>query len=501
LFDESLADIPCFYLKTKIIVAETKLNRAAPKAAVAVGVALILFGLVANQWVLTFLFSDDRSIEFSGKLIIIWAIDLASIVAGVWFVTQRKSTRISGFSINILLFSGSSVILVIILELLFPLVQTSIPVEVRNYVPWPYTVLSQSTKRSRIPRDYIAIFGDSYAEGGGDWYLDVGKSSANILADGLHRDLVSFGVGGASSVTGIAVTPRVSLRRLRYRVDIEDPRSILIYFYEGNDLEGNLRDLSMRQPNYFEFMETTVLDEDEYHDYLDEVVLRTDGLVPPEVVKVFEIASSRLIASGFLWNIAQRLFGTWEEPGLILQKIKSIRKSSVREDQSINLQKRGHHELLNLVEVDVGLVNLRGYLQGPALQLTENEKRLGLALLEYSITSAKEHFKNSTISLVYIPSPLSCYHLRSNVTTQRYYRDRVSEFTPDKVRSNSNWIASEVAKIARQHGIRFIDPRDELRSSGKLLHGPKDFKHFNRTGYEILAGTIIKALSGQNTGE
>ena len=157
---------------TFVTVNEMTSNSGPQKAVLVVGILLILFGLIANQWVLTYLFSDDRYIEYSGKLIIIWAIDFLSIATGIWVITCRTNVRVAALSINILVLIGSSVIVILILELTFPLIQRSIPVEVRNYIPWPYSLLSQSTKKSHVPRDYMAIFGDSYAEGSGDLFTE-----------------------------------------------------------------------------------------------------------------------------------------------------------------------------------------------------------------------------------------------------------------------------------------------------------------------------------------
>ena len=43
-------------------------------------------------------------------------------------------------------------------------------------------------------------------------------------------------------------------------------------------------------------------------------------------------------------------------------------------------------------------------------------------------------------------------------------------------------------------GVGFVDPREEMRTSLRLLHGPKDQPHFNRAGYEILAAAVLNHL-------
>ena len=83
---------------------------------------------------------------------------------------------------------------------------------------------------------------------------------------------------------------------------------------------------------------------------------------------------------------------------------------------------------------------------------------------------------------------------------QGYFKDRRHEFDSILVYETSNWIANEVKLIAMQQGMGFVDPREALRLSGKLVHGPKDYKHFNKAGYEILTTAILNHLqSAVNT--
>jgi hypothetical protein len=57
----------------------------------------------------------------------------------------------------------------------------------------------QNSKDHYVPHDYIALLGDSYAAGVGDWLLaggglsDKPYHSANVIHDLTHRDVASFG--------------------------------------------------------------------------------------------------------------------------------------------------------------------------------------------------------------------------------------------------------------------------------------------------------------------
>jgi hypothetical protein len=468
------------------------------RAAVVVGIFLVLFGLVANQWVLTYLFSDDRILRFSGKMFLIWSIDISSIALGAFLILYRTRRKVSAFSVNVLVFTASTVILIILIELIYPLVQQSIPVQARNYIPWPYHILAQSTKRSLVPENYTAIFGDSYAEGSGDWKYKTGRSSADILASQLDKDVVTFGYGGANSIEGIVLKPLIALRRLRYRVNIANPNTILIYFYEGNDLTGNLDDFSRRLPNYTEYTGSEILEEELFHNYLDFLLLRYDGLIPDPVLELQELIASRFIATGLFWNILKRLTGTWNVPGLFEEIVTNSSPKINREPPSVISGEIGEDDR-NLVKIDNRILRLPKKLNGPELQLTPDERTLGLALFTYCITYAKSYFTQSRFIIVYVPSPLSSYDLESTVLVNNYRPGRADEFNPEHVYKTSDWIANEVRDIASELEIGFIDIRNALRSAGTLVHGPNSYL-LNKNGYEILSEVILEYLRTNERG-
>jgi hypothetical protein len=109
-------------------------------------------------------------------------------------------------------------------------------------------VLAQSTKIGFAPRDYIAILGDSMAEGLGDALLAAGQNqarafhAAHVIPDLTGRDVVSFGRGGSGSAEGLVRQPARILQGSRCLSfpTIEEPRQIFAYLYEGNDNQDNL---------------------------------------------------------------------------------------------------------------------------------------------------------------------------------------------------------------------------------------------------------------------
>ena len=114
-------------------------------------------------------------------------------------------------------------------------------------------LLSQSSKSGLKPRNYIALFGDSYAQGQGEWLLSVSKwknpdfGSQHILHRRTGRDVLSFGAGGVGSLGGIVAKPLNGLRYLDSTIffKIERPKTILVYFFE-NDVNNNFREFERR---------------------------------------------------------------------------------------------------------------------------------------------------------------------------------------------------------------------------------------------------------------
>lgn len=60
------------------------------------------------------------------------------------------------------------------LELLvFPYALPFTPLKLHFAIKEPVRILAQSSKQSAVPEEYIALFGDSYSQGYGDWLLDA----------------------------------------------------------------------------------------------------------------------------------------------------------------------------------------------------------------------------------------------------------------------------------------------------------------------------------------
>jgi len=97
--------------------------------------------------------------------------------------------------------------------------------------------------------------------------------------------------------------------------------------------------------------------------------------------------------------------------------------------------------------------------------------------------------------LVYLPSVLSVYALASDASAQTVDR-RPAVHPAAAVTQRSDVIAGRVARIAQARGVGFVDTRPRLRAAAAEapVHGPRDWRHFNRRGYEALADAVASHL-------
>jgi hypothetical protein len=142
--------------------------------------------------------------------------------------------------VNLLLVLASLTVAYLMCELiLFRLVLPTWPPGVRTYLPETADVLVQNSKAGAVPHDYIAVLGDSYSEGVGDWLIEAGDDrskpfhSANVIHDMMHRDVVSFGREGIGSAEALVRMPTHILEGSKCFLfpTIGDPSRLVVYFY------------------------------------------------------------------------------------------------------------------------------------------------------------------------------------------------------------------------------------------------------------------------------
>lgn len=358
---------------------------------------------------------------------------------------------------------------------------------------WP---LFQSSKRSYFPENYIALAGDSYAMGMGDaMYEPIPNArqprfgSAHTIQNLTGRDVITFGQPGSGSIRGAISNPVGGLHYLRKAVDehFPSPKWMLVYFYEGNDLTEN-----------WMYYEKTFLSDHSATDYEN-----------PQVFDQYirDIALGRqhlyLAANAVTWQ--QKLFFYRFVRRVFSEKVlgkKFYKKKYPNEFGLIYIPQSRWVPRTDTAPVNHALINgksvpLLDNLQGPSMDLSQEQLVQTVGTFAKSLAWSRAYFPDTQFAVVFIPSVLSSYQLVGNdVDAQNFLRDNDTRFKTADLEQRHQWIEQQIASIAREQGVPFVDTTEDVRraTQHETLHGPHDWNHFSRKGYEVLGESVVRQL-------
>ena len=384
-------------------------------------------------------------------------------------MTERSiATKLSSLArraiANTLLTCVSVLVGYVLMEFaVFRVMLPAAPLDIHSPLPAAADVLMQTSKSDYLPRDFIAILGDSYAEGYGDWLQQAGGKrkgpfhSAHIIHQQTQRDVVSFGIGGAGSAEAMVLRPAEIYPTSTCSIfpAIEQPRQMVVYFYEGNDIEDNLKFVGKVDKRYGR------TDPQAIDRYLDEQYagwefLRCHGQFAETTFKEAEFLSQYYITGYYV----------------------SYCGTPVPSKNHIVVGDR-------IIETPS--------LQGAAPHLSDERIRLGMDVFARSLAWLRKRFEGVPITMVYVPSPLSIYrHAEETISFCSFFgaglaQEILSQRHHDAMRDM-------VAGISADQRVDFVDATPALRETARtrVIHGPIDWDHLNKTGYETL-GTLVAA--------
>jgi hypothetical protein len=369
-----------------------------------------------------------------------------------------------------------------------------LPLKLHVYLPKGIGILAQPSKRSMIPREYIALVGDSYARGYGEWFpgsnpgRNQGFHSANLIYRATGRDVVTFGAPGAGSLTGLVSAPIGQFRYINasWPHSLTPPGVILVYFYSGNDFNNNLRDLKLRfHPN---FPGKEVKDREVFRDFLTTVVLGRDAVwADAERSLSFTARLFFLRTLDAVWADAERSLRQFflRTPGRI-----------ERGDPTTSWPRHRVISGVNRVIVGGNSIALPDRLQSPGLELGDEEISLGAWVFEEALRYLQGYFSSSSVRVIYIPSPLECYNITSSEVDIETYEGRRARYRVEDLEYHRRLAVGAIQKATERNGLVFLDATPYLKraAQSELIHGPKDWWHFNRAGYEALVRAVLTVL-------
>jgi len=410
--------------------------------------------------------------------------------------------KIKSVFINIGICFVSTTLFVLVMELVFPKILHKLPLSFYVSLGKDYKILGQYHKKSVIPTDYVALVGDSHALGSGDWYLEAVKKhkltqgayhSAHILFKETGRDILSFGALGSGSLRGLVLKPVSYFKYLNSLrgFKLEPPEEILVYFFEGNDLSDNAYAIHKTFSAGYDM--GRLYDPEYFKTFIEKELLGTDPLYMGKVPFKNWLFSRFLVesVSDNVYNEVKR--------GINKLKIFFSRLLETTQAQAEGVRvSLDFSNNVSETNSDIALVDGKEFLfphstQQPGLNLNEEQNKQAFYVFEQSLRYMAGYFNGAKITIVYIPSPVSVYNWISPKITILVPRGKL-KFTPREIYQRSDKIFKHIEAVSRKYNFALIDTRLPLRSAAlkEPVHGPRDWYHPNRKGYEVIAGEILK---------
>ena len=356
-----------------------------------------------------------------------------------------------------------------------------LPLRMHRDLPRDIRVFAQTSKAGVLPRDPVVLLGDSYAQGYGEWlwdvYLDGNKPfhSAHVINNLIGRDVITLGEAGAGSAEGVAAFPALTYRYASeaWYLRLPPPHVAVIYFYEGNDLNDNLRFLAryVNSP-----------DAQDLGEQIDRALAAY-----PDVLDIHANWARHLPLLRFMLAVAQRRLKemTWG---------RAVAAPAVAEPAASQASSQR-----NFVEVAGRTVDLPAVTQAPPLELTDAQIRQAALVFERSLAFLHKRLPATPVLVVYLPSTLATYRIRSpQVSMEEYLSERVAigPFPKEKVGEYSDAICLLIRNASVGQQVGFFDLRPAIRAAGsrELVHGPHDFRHFNKKGMEVLGREVAERI-------
>jgi hypothetical protein len=256
-------------------------------------------------------------------------------------------------------------------------------------------------------------------------------------------------------------------------IELQPPAQIVAYFYEGNDLTDNLALLRRQGSSLGQPLSGS-----------DEV-----SRDPGPIIAFLEALMRR-----HRWRL--------EQPLRLRDRLYLSRFAAVLYGDLRRLAKAwlAGEDVAALPPTPVQLggarLELPEPLEGPAMELSAAEVDRALLVFHAALALNRRHFAPIPLLLVYVPSPVAVYRLAAERVPIETTDGSSRFYASTAIGRRSDRICGAVAEIATAVGVQFLDARPVLRAiaQDRPVHGPGDWRHLNRAGYEILGRAIAGAL-------
>ena len=357
------------------------------------------------------------------------------------------SNRIKEVSFNLILVLFSAFLGLLIINQFFSYASKNnnqkqhFPRKILQYLEpvarWSYPDFENSETNTNS----LFIVGDSYAEGAGELFLkDSYKYSIGHFLDNTWRENTNIYLV-ANAGSNIPVQLHLlenhldgNLNNLTGMPIKSNSFDVILYFYEGNDLENTL--LNRKLP---------------FHSFGGKLRIK------------FPI----LYATKTATNLARKKILSWSKRQLPLTKQNNFRNNVCVEYEC----------------------RIMPPLQSAAAGLSEKQIFNEINYLENSVKKFSLKYPNANLCLVYIPSPATIY----SPTEDFYYQKYISNKSLKTDSQSNNRKSLLIRRLLKDNldfdFLTFVDPTKTLQKYARsvFIHGTLDSKHFNAYGYKLMA--------------
>ena len=270
----------------------------------------------------------------------------------------------------------------------------------------------------------------------------------------------------------------------------------MIFFYEGNDIYENIQ-----------FLRDSLLEtEKEQAERIE--LKKIQDFLNAEFEKVLNRQFDNSIWKNMLFtrSILHGTSNLAEEWGLLNKqpKNKGLYNKVMPEGKGAFALIDGKKVQLNLAMMNGKKTGLPTHLQAPPqFAFTKVEKKLGITnksieLSAYtfneSLARLASFFPLSKIKIIYIPSPISSYNIVSSHIHFRWgLMQDIHVGKTTVAEENHIKLCKTIKRFAEFQGFSFINTTKSLRQAtlSHFIHGPVDWDHFNKHGYQVLSDELI----------
>ena len=174
----------------------------------------------------------------------------------------------------------------------------------------------------------------------------------------------------------------------------------------------------------------------------------------------------------------------------LLVDLKNTIENKINKTENINIVYKKNSNQIYFKD-DINILNFS--IQSPPIELNENDLNKSLNIFFETMINLKNDTKE--IILVYLPAPTSTLNLKNPIYFQKYFNENTrSSVTNEELERLSKYIRLKIKNFSLKQNIKFLDITDILKkkSLDLMIYGPRDYKHFNKHGYEIISNQIYK---------